>query len=130
MKIRRARRGFFADTAASSDMAFLLIIYFLVIAGFNTNFGFVMNLPAKNSSRLVFKDDLLRFEMDGSGIIFHEGSKMDFTETEREIRAAVAGHPDLAIMLSIDGRAPWQNVVSFVEMAQKLNIEAFSFNIK
>jgi len=130
MKIRRAKKGFFAESAASSDLAFLLIIYFLVMAGFNINFGFIMNLPAKNSTRLVLKDDLLRLEMDERGGIYHEGIKMDLAEAETEIRAAAVGHPGLAVLLAIDGEAPWQEVVLFVEMAQKLDIEAFSFNIK
>ena len=130
MKIRRSEKSAFNETAASSDIAFLLIIYFLVIAGFNINQGFIMNLPAKDSTRLILKDDLLRLEMDSSGTIIYGDIKMDMAEAEREIRAAAAGHPNLAVVLSIDAQAPWQFVVSFVELAQKLEIEAFSFNLR
>lgn len=130
MKIKRQKKGFFAVTAASSDLAFLLIIYFLVVAGFNTNFGLMLNLPAKNSARLVFRDDLLRFDMDREGLIYCEGIKLDLAQTEAEISAAAAGNPDLAVLLSIDPGASWQYVVSFVEVARKLNIEAFSFSMK
>ena len=130
MKIKRQKKGSFGESASSSDLAFLLIIYFLVIAGFNINQGFIMNLPAKDSTRLILRDDLLRFEMDSKGAIFHHGTEMSIVETEQGIRAAVAGHPNLAVVLSIDGDAPWQQVVYFVELAQKLEIESFSFNMK
>jgi biopolymer transport protein ExbD len=130
MKIRSRKRAAFQETSASSDLAFLLIVYFLVIAGFNINFGFMMNLPEKNSTRLILRENLLAFEMDRRGALFHHGTEMDLWEAEREIRAAVAGHPHLAVVLSIDGEAPWQKVVSFVELAQKLEIESFSFNLK
>jgi len=130
MKIKRRGRFKPEDTSASSDVAFLLIIYFLVIAGFNINQGFLMNLPAKDSTRLILRDDLMRFEMDGSGSIFYEGDQLGLREAERDIRAAVAGHPNLAVVLSIDGQAPWQQVVYFVELAQKLNVDSFSFNMK
>ena len=130
MKLRRPGKNISIETSATSDLAFLLIIYFLVIAGFNINQGFIVNLPAKNSSRLILKDDLARFEMDSTGGLFHNGAKIELAEAEREISAAAAGHPDLAVLLSIDGQAPWQNVVLFVELAQKLNIEAFSFSLK
>jgi biopolymer transport protein ExbD len=130
MTIKRRKRLSHGDSSASSDVAFLLIIYFLVIAGFNINQGFLMNLPAKNTTRLILKDDLLRFEMDDRGNIFYQGTEMNIQGAEREIRAAVAGHPNLAVVLSIDPKAPWQEVVLFVELAQKLEVDSFSFNMK
>ena len=130
MKIKRRKRLPFGDSSASSDVAFLLIIYFLVIAGFNVNMGFLMNLPAKDSTRLILRDDLMRFDMDSSGALSYQGAEMSLSTAEREIRAAVAGQPNLAVVLSIDGEAPWQQVVLFVELAQKLEVEAFSFSMK
>jgi len=130
MKFKRRKRPLSGESSASSDIAFLLIIYFLVIAGFNINQGFLMNLPARNSTRLILRDDLMRFEMDRKGAILYQGSELNLTDAEREIRAAVAGHPNLAVVLSIDPSAPWQQVVLFVELAQKLQVDSFSFNMR
>jgi biopolymer transport protein ExbD len=129
MKIKRRKRDISAESSASSDVAFLLIIYFLVIAGFNINHGLLMNLPAKDSTRLVLRDDLMRFEMTANGALLYHGEAMSIGEAEREIRVAVAGHPNLAVVLSIDPEAPWQAVVFFVELAQKLQVDSFSFNM-
>jgi len=130
MKIRRKDRNFSAESSASSDVAFLLIIYFLVIAGFNINQGLLMNLPAKDSTLLVQKDNLMRFEMDERGDIINNDTTMSFSEAEIAIRAAITGHPNLAVVLSIDPKAPWQQVVLFVELAQKLQVDSFSFNMR
>ena len=130
MKIKRHRRGIFAESAASSDLAFLLIIYFLVIAGFNVNIGFLMNLPDRDSTRLILREDLLRFEMDGEGKLFREEIEMSIDEAERGIQTAVTRNPNIAVVLLIDPQAPWQNVVSFVELAQKLQVDSFSFNMR
>ena len=130
MNIRKRTKSAFQETAASSDLAFLLIIYFLVIAGFNINQGFLMNLPEKNSTRLILKEDLLRFEMDSGGAIYYQGREENIATVEREIRTARTDHPDLAVVLSIDAQAPWQDVVSFVELAQKLQVDSFSFNMR
>ena len=118
------------ETSASSDLAFLLIIYFLVIAGFNISQGFLMNLPARDSVRHIPRDDLMRFEMDAGGTVFYHGRELSIPAAEREIRGAVAGNPNLAVVLLIDGEAPWQQVVLFVELAQKLRVDSFSFNIR
>jgi biopolymer transport protein ExbD len=130
MKLNRKKRRGIEDSSASSDIAFLLIIYFIVIAGFNVNKGFLMNLPAKNSTRLILKEDLLRFELDRSGSLLYQGNALDYGTAEREIRSAVAAHPNLAVLLTVDSEAPWQRVVSFVELAQKLAVESFSFTMK
>ena len=119
-----------SESSAASDVAFLLIIYFLVIAGFNINQGFLLNLPAKDSRRLILKDDLMRFEMDSRGAVFYMDEELGFSEAEKEINAAVAINPNLAVVLTIDPLAPWQSVVYFVELAQKLKVDSFSFNIK
>jgi len=120
----------FSDSSASSDIAFLLIIYFIVIAGFNINKGFLINLPAKDSTRLILKDDLLRFEMDGEGKINHEEQLIDIKAAEKLIAAVQAQNPNVAVMLSIDPQTKWQRVVSFVELAQDLKIDSFSFSMK
>jgi biopolymer transport protein ExbD len=130
MKLNRKRGGISQDSGASSDIAFLLIIYFIVIAGFNVNKGFLMNLPARDSTRLILKEDLLRFELDPGGSIVFGGSILDQASAEREIRAAVSLNPNIAVLLTVDGEAPWQKVVSFVELARKLEVDSFSFKMK
>jgi len=130
MTVKRRNRTAVSESSAASDVAFLLIIYFLVIAGFNINQGFLMNLPAKDSTRLILRDELMRFEMDSSGVIFYNDEKMELPQAEREIGMGIAAHPNLAVVLSIDGKAPWQQVVYFVELAQKLKVDSFSFNLK
>ncbi|MDR1956550.1 MAG: biopolymer transporter ExbD [Treponema sp.] len=124
------KRTRFEDAGASSDIAFLLIIYFIVIAGFNTNKGFILNLPAKDSTRLILKEDLLRFELDDRGALLYHGERIDLDQAEQTIQVAVGANPNLAVVLSIAARAPWQQVVSFVELAQTLEVEAFSFSLK
>ena len=130
MKLKRRKRTGFTDSSASSDIAFLLIIYFIVIAGFNINKGFLINLPNKDSTRLILKDDLLRFELDGDGNINYEEQVMGIIEAEKLIARAQAENPNIAVLLSIDPRAQWQRVVSFVELAQDLKVDSFSFAMK
>jgi biopolymer transport protein ExbD len=130
MKLRRRKRSVFEETTANSDIAFLLIIYFMVIAGFNVNMGFLMNLPAKDSTRLVLKNDLMRFDLDAQGNILFQGKPVGFEKAERDIAGAAALRPNLAVVLSVDPASPWQSVVSFVSLAQKLKVNSFSFHMK
>jgi len=130
MKIKRRKKYGFLETCAASDLAFLLIIYFLVIAGFNINKGFIVNLPAKDSARLIHKDELLRFEMDSSGDIIHLGETVDISRARSVIQTAQNTNPNIAVIITIDSHAKWQKVVSFVELAQDMQIDSFSFSMK
>jgi len=130
MNIKRKKKKGFEDSSAASDVAFLLIIYFIVIAGFNVNKGFLMNLPAKDSTRLILSEDLLRFDMDGDGTLIHNDEKLGIPAARKLIEASQKENPNIAVIITIDGAAHWQNVVSFVELAQDLKIDSFSFSMK
>ena len=130
MKIKRLKKQLFQDSSAASDIAFLLIIYFIVIAGFNVNRGFLINLPAKDSTRLILREDLIRFEMDNEGNIVFEQEIVDISAASALIQNAYSGNPNIALVITIDRQAHWQNVVSFVELAQDLKIDSFSFSMK
>ena len=130
MKLRRNKRPGILESSAASDLAFLLIIYFIVIAGFNINKGFLVNLPAKDSTRLIYKEDLLRFTLDHDGYLLFEDELIGIPEAGNIIKSARAANPGIAVILTIDPQAKWQRVVSFVELAQQQRIEAFSFTMK
>ena len=129
MKFKRIKKREFLESSAASDVAFLLIIYFIVIAGFNVNMGFLVNLPAKDSTRLILSEDLLRFEMNDEGEIIHKGDIISLSASQNLIVSAQRENPNIAVVLNIDSMAKWQNVVSFVELAQDAKIDAFSFSM-
>jgi len=130
MKFKRKKRQGFLETCAASDLAFLLIIYFLVIAGFNVNKGFVMNLPAKDSTRMILREELLRFNMEANGDIYYSDEITNIQSSKAIIQRAQSDNPNIAVILTIDSETKWQNVVYFVELAQDLQIDSFSFSMK
>jgi biopolymer transport protein ExbD len=129
VNIKRRRRSAI-ESSVLSDLAFLLIIYFIVITGFNVNHGFLLNLPQKDSVRLVGKDELLRFRLDPNGTVFFEDKAIGGDDAANRIRAAMAVNPNLALVLTIASETPWQSVVSFVTLAQQSEVVSFSFSME
>jgi len=130
MKINRRKKTGFLESCAASDLAFLLIIYFLVIAGFNISKGFIMNLPAKDSTRLILREELIRFEMDSNGSIIYGEELLNVPRARMVIQTAQRANPNIALVISIDSQAHWQNIVNFIELSQDLQIDSFSFSMK
>jgi biopolymer transport protein ExbD len=130
MKLLRRKKGGFIETCAASDLAFLLIIYFLVIAGFNINKGFILNLPGKDSTRMILREELIRFDMDSQGELIFSEEIISVSHARNLIQTAQKANPNIAVIITIDEGAKWQNVVNFVEIAQELQIDSFSFSMK
>jgi biopolymer transport protein ExbD len=130
--MRIKRKAFFGmeHSGVLSDMAFLLIIYFIVIAGFNLNRFFLMELPEKGSLRTVPGDELLRFSIDEQGLLFFSENQIRSDEAADVIRGALEKKPNTALILGIDENAPWQSVVSFVDLARKNKVDSFSFSLQ
>lgn len=129
MNLKRRHRSFI-ENSVLSDLAFLLIIYFIVIAGFNVNEGFLIGLPKKDSVKIVERGDLYRFHISQNGEVFFGERRLDYAEAETELRTAVKERPDLAVVLTVAGEAPWQSVVSFIDLAQRSEASTFSFSME
>lgn len=131
MKLRSQRRERIdaADSGALSDIAFLLIIFFIVIAVFNVNRGFLLGLPAPESTLLVERDSLLRLRIDASGTIVINTGAVDTAELQRALAQARAANPNVAVAARIHPEAPYQSVVDLVATVRGESIDSFSFRM-
>jgi len=130
MKLYRKNKRSIPESASTSDLAFILIIYFLVIAGFNVNLGIRLELPDTSSVRIAGMDEIIQFDLLDTGALVFEGRQISMDEAETIIRVNMNNNPDLALLLFIDSEASWQSLVFFVEAAQKNNVGYFSFNLR
>ncbi|MDR2181408.1 MAG: biopolymer transporter ExbD [Treponema sp.] len=111
------------NPGALTDLAVLLIIYFLVIAGFTIRGG----LPLALSRNGVQGGTALRFSLGADGGLAYRGAGIDTAEARALIARAVADDRRTVVILAADDGAAWQHVVSFVDLARNLDVETFSF---
>jgi len=132
MKIARKRRNRIdiAESGALSDLAFLLIVFFIVIAVFNINKGFLIELPKKDSHKIVSSDDIVRVFLDEDGTLFVRGEKVSAGELENKVKEVRDIRPNMTFMLAIHPQTRYQNVVEIVELVRTLEIDNFSFAMK
>ncbi len=136
MKVRRRRkRGIdIADSGALSDLAFLLIIFFIVIAVFNVNLGFILGLPRPDSTRVVNTEDLVRATLSPAGGLRTGGTGAGGTEVttdrlEEILRERRAVRPNMTFLLTINPETPYQRVVDVVGVVRRTGVERFSFRM-
>lgn len=83
------------DSGSLNDLSFLLIIFFLVIAGFNINKGYLMQIPEKDKPRLVHLEDLVKCELTADGAISLDGSTVTAEQLEVKIREKKGEYPNM-----------------------------------
>lgn len=118
-----------ADSGALNDISFILIIFFIVIAGFTINKGFLMNLPDKEKPRVVKTEDLLVCNLSASGILSINGTRISAGELRRETEALQKTQPNLIFLLKIHPDAEYQSVISVIHEIRTLDVENFSFKM-
>lgn len=131
--IKRPPRRNIEDSSSSgalNDLSFLLIIFFIVIAGFNVNKGFLLNLPSKDKPIVVNTNDILKCELDESGALFLDGQEIKMESLSQKIEKKLKGQPNMTFLLTIDPETHYQKVIDVVSAIRKLKVENFSFRMK
>jgi len=117
------------DSGSLTDLAFLLIIYFIVIAGFNVNKGFLLNLPEKDKPRVVQSEDLMRLTLQADGSLLIHNETLSLAEVETEVQRQREEYPETTLLLLIEPDTPYQKMVNVIHMIRRLKVENFSFKM-
>ncbi len=126
---KKKKRIDIADSGALSDLAFLLIIFFIVIAVFNVNKGFMLGLPKKNSTKVVNINDIVKVRLENSGSLTVQGDDVSIEVLEEDIKSLLDSSPNLTFLLKIESEVPYQRVVEIIEIVRKLEVDNFSFSM-
>lgn len=130
IRSRRRARVDVADSGALSDLAFLLIIFFIVIAVFNINSGFLLGLPRRNSITAVQTDDLMRVRVAADDRLYVEGEQVPISQLQSIVRAQRQRQPNMTLMITLHPEASYQRLVTMVELSRRADVDNFSFRME
>ena len=119
-----------SSSGALNDLSFLLIIFFIVIAGFNVNKGFLLNLPVKDKPRIVKTDDLMKCRLTADGTILVDNKNLTVEELRTVISEKKAKWPNMTFLLLIDSETEYQHVVDIIYEIKQQKVENFSFRME
>lgn len=129
LKRRSKKHLDIANSGTLSDLAFLLIIFFIVVAVFNINKGFLLLLPKKNSVKMINAKDIIKVSLKENGALYYDGKAIVIPELETIISDNLTMFPNMTFLLSIHPEVSYQKVVYIVDMVRKLQVENFSFTM-
>jgi biopolymer transport protein ExbD len=122
MKLTRANVSDEIPTASMADIAFLLIIYFMLTTTFAATRGLDFALPKEeDTSTTVEKEDSVLIEIQPSGQIVVDQKPMRINEIIDYLRPRLERNPLKPVILRPDPAAPYG---SMVEVFDELRLGA------
>ena len=90
------------STASMSDIAFLLLVFFLVTTTFAQDMGLTLVLPGQASETAKIKmDNILNIEIQANNLVLLDGSEVRIPSIENEVRRRIAQNDKLIVQLKV-----------------------------
>ena len=128
MKIRyRSRRRLLIPVNSMSDIAFLLLIFIMLIALINYREEIKIDYPEARHTEVTQADSNLEIWIDREGQVFYEGALIGPGDLEAVIVDAVADDPSVRIHILADKNTRYKHVNYVIEILKLLQHRVVSF---
>ena len=113
------------------DVVFLLLIFFMVSTTFDKQAQIEIKLPEAESSEVVEKDpEIIAIGVNAEGKYYvnnEELLKSDADTLKRMLIKTAKNNKELPVVISADGKAPHQSVVTVLDVASQLGMTKMTF---
>ncbi|MBN1326791.1 MAG: biopolymer transporter ExbD [Candidatus Cloacimonetes bacterium] len=137
MNLRRKRKSMGGiPTASMSDIAFLLLVFFLSTTKFDIKKGLGLVLPPfsdQQTQRVRIKEEnLTKVLINREGQIqlrtYNSVEQIQINELEAKVRELVKGNPEMVISLQTDRQSKYQYMVMALDRLQSAGAEKISLS--
>jgi biopolymer transport protein ExbD len=131
MKIRRGIKNTSEiNMASTSDIAFLLIIFFMITSAFIFKDGIHLVLPNKSKKPQVVADkDITTITIRSGRSLFYDGRNTDAEEIGKNLNKLFIVNADSIVLLKIDKKVPYQEVVDVIDIVKLAGIKKLSLRM-
>ena len=130
MNIRRKRKSFFIPLFSMSDIAFLLLIFIMLVSLINYRKEIKIDYPRAQTAQRTSAEKNLEVWINLNGGVFLDGEKSSAFEFEKTISALYAASPNTRVHIIADRNTSYENVNSVLEVMQKIQYPLVSFAVK
>ncbi len=124
-KKRRFKRGEI-PTASMADIAFLLLIFFLVTTTIDMDKGLGIVLPAEGEEIEIKKDNILNCLINSRGDVLLGGEPVKTRDLNKEIRRRIAENNKLIISVKAHEKTKYSDYVNVIDQLKMANAKRIS----
>ena len=130
MKLNRKRKNFFIPLFSMSDVAFLLLIFIMLVSLINYRKEVKIQYPEAEMAKRVSIEKNLEIWVDRSGGLYVDGNPASLAFVERSITETYRDAPDTRVHIIADRDTSFENVHQVLEILQLLQHRVVSFVVK
>lgn len=123
---KRPRIAATIPTATMADIAFLLIVFFLVTTSLSHDKGLGLTLPPAGSATRVPSRNITKVLIDASGGIMHDQSMVTLDGLGERIRRMTGENENLIVSIKTAPETPYEFFVDVVDEVTKAGNDKIS----
>jgi len=130
VKLRRKSQFVNVPLFSTSDIAFLLLIFIMLVSLINYRVEVKIDYPEAQSALRTTAEKNLEVWVNKEGNIFLDGIASDRLAFEKVIQNLYITAPDTRIHIIADKNTPYMHINSILEILQLLQYRVVSFVVK
>jgi len=130
MKLKRRKKAFTIPLNSMSDVAFLLLIFIMLVALINYRKEVKIEYPEAKIALRTSAEKNLEVWVDTEGEIYLDGDPSNYSALERKITELYLNAPDTRVHIIADKNTPYEKINSILEIFQLLQYRVVSFVVK
>jgi len=130
VKLKRSSKIISVPLFSTSDIAFLLLIFIMLVSLINYRVEVKIDYPEARTALRTTAEKNLEVWVNSNGDIFLDGLASDRISFERKVADLYISAPDTRIHIIADKNTPYKHINSVLEIMQVLQYRVVSFVVK
>jgi len=131
MKLNRGKnKNFYIPLNSMSDVAFLLLIFIMLVALINYRKEVKIEYPNAKTALRTSEEKNLEVWIDREGGVYLDGDDADLLVLEGKIAELYRNAPDTRVHIIADRNTPYEKINAVLEVLQVLQYRVVSFVVK
>jgi biopolymer transport protein ExbD len=130
MKLQRKRDQFIVPMNSMSDVAFLLLIFIMLVSMINYRREVKIDYPEAENAKKTSAEKNKEIWVDRAGAVYLDGAPSNMGNIELVVTDIYRNAPDTRIHIIADRNTPFAEVNKVLEVLQLLQYRVVSFVVK
>jgi biopolymer transport protein ExbD len=127
---RNRNKQFYIPLNSMSDVAFLLLIFIMLVALINYRREVKIEYPEAKTALRTSAEKNLEIWIDRSGAVYLDGEPSGLAQVERAITDLYLNAPDTRVHIIADRNTPYEKINDVLGILQILQYRVVSFVVK
>jgi len=124
--MRKVRVSAAIPTSTMADIAFLLIVFFLVTTSFTRDRGLEVTLPEYGAQTRVPSRNITRVEISAAGAILHDDMPVSLDLLRQRVERMTMQNPEVIVSIKTNPDARYEYFVDVVDAVKQAGNEMIS----